>query len=81
MFILTWCAEVHAHILCPCQQLISEVRVYLGDSWESIIQDVFKAFPKLKVAVLEQASIWFTSVLAAAIDAGVQLQLQAKHTA
>ncbi len=42
---------------------------------------MFKAFPKLKVAVLEQASIWFTSVLAAAIDAGVQLQLQAKHTA
>lgn len=58
--ILTSCAEVHAHILGPCQQLISEVRVYLEETWESICKDVFVTLPKLKVAVLEQASIWFT---------------------
>ena len=49
-------AEVHAHILPPCQLLIRDVRVYLGDAWEAIIKDAFEPFPRLKEAVLEQAS-------------------------
>ena len=57
MLTRTCCAEVHAHILAPCEQLIKEVRIYLGDTWDAVMREVLVQFPRLKAAVLEQASI------------------------
>ena len=52
----TLAAEVHAHILPPCQLLIRDIRVFLGDAWEANIKHAFEPFPRLKDAVLEQVS-------------------------
>lgn len=49
-------AEVHAKIMPPCQLLIRDIRVCLGDAWEAIIRDAFEPYDRLKEAVLEQAS-------------------------